>query len=100
MNNAFKPNKILVLTENYLIKPDNNNGVVLVFHEERERENKDFETEVFTFKKEWNFPRIAQALRMYADLELAFEDNIEALIEKADKVYSLIDSIDKTFKQF
>lgn len=105
MNNAFKQNKILVLSENYLIKPDNNNGVILVFSEQRTRVKRDEVLEVdieepFTFKEEWQYPRIAQALRKYADLEIMVEDNIELMIEKAEAVYKLIDRIDATFKQF
>ena len=105
MNNSFKQNKILVLSENYLIKPDNNIGVILVFTEQRTRVKRDEVLEVdvvepFTFKEEWQYPRIAQALRKYADLEIMVEDNTELMIEKAEAVYKLIDRIDQTFKQF
>lgn len=105
MNNAFKQNKILVLSENYLIKPDNNNGVVLVFTTQEKITKYDevleFEyEETKTVKEEFHFPRIAQALRKYADLEIMVEDNIDLMIEKAEAVYRLIDRIDQTFKQF
>lgn len=105
MNSAFKQNKILVLSENYLIKPDNNNGVILTFTEQRTRTKRDevLEVEVeenFTFTESWQYPRIAQALRKYADLEIMVEDNVEAMIAKSEAVYKLIDKIDQTFKQF
>lgn len=100
MNNAFKQNKILKLDANYLIKPDNNNGVVLVFTEDRERTKEDGSKEKFTFKEEFNYPRIAQALRKYVDRELMVEDSIDEMIASADRIYTLIDKIDRTFKQF
>lgn len=105
MNNAFKQNKILVLSENYLIKPDNANGVVLVFSEERTRTKYDdildeSHEEKYTFKEEYHYPRVAQALRKFVDMEIMVEENIETMIDKSDKLYSLIDKIDKTFKQF
>jgi hypothetical protein len=105
MNNAFKQNKILVLSENYLIKPDNNNGVILVFTEQVKVKKYDdvleFDYEETVTKTEsWQYPRIAQALRKYADLEIMVEDNIEAMIAVSEKVYKLIDRIDTTFKQF
>lgn len=105
MNNAFKQNKILVLSENYLIKPDNNNGVILVFTEQVAATKYDDVleidvTETKTNTESWQYPRIAQALRKYADLEIMVEDNIELMIEKAEAVYKLIDRIDQTFKQF
>lgn len=105
MNNAFKQNKILVLSENYLIKPDNNNGVILVFTDQQIVLKYDEVLEMDVAEKKtvtesWQYPRIAQALRKYADLEIMVEDNIEAVIAKAEAVYKLIDRIDTTFKQF
>lgn len=97
MNNTFAKAKILVLDENHLIKPDNNNGVILVKTTERFDDDK---LETVTTKQEFCYPRIAQALRKYVDLEMIVDDNIEALTTKLDGVYALIDSIDRTFKQF
>jgi sugar-specific transcriptional regulator TrmB len=97
MNNAFSKAKILVLDENHLIKPDNSNGVILVKTTERFDDEK---LETVTTKQEFYYPRIAQALRKYVDLEMLVDDDIEALTEKIDAVYALIDSIDRTFKQF
>lgn len=87
MNKAFKENKILVLDANYLIKPDNANGVILVYTNGKAKE---------TFQ----YPRIAQALRKYVDRELMVEDNIEDMIAKAERIYALIEKIDLTFKQY
>jgi len=100
MNKAFTKSKVLVLDANYLIKPDNANGVILLFTEERLRTKEDKTLENWTFKEEFNYPRIAQALRAYVDRELIDDDNIEDLIEKAERLYALIDKLDKTFKQF
>lgn len=87
MNKAFKQNKILVLDANYLIKPDNGNGVILVYTNGKAQET-------------FHFTRIAQALRKYVDRELMVEDNIEDMIAKAERIYALIEKIDLTFKQY
>ena len=100
MNKAFTKSKILVLTENYFIKPDNAFGVVLVSHYLAKDINGKMEVDNKSIEIEYHYPRVAQALRKYADLELVFDDDIENLIEKTEKVYALIESIDKTFKQF
>ena len=95
MNKAFTQKKVLVLDDNYAIKPGAGSSVILEFTEPRLNEK----GETVDFKEVWYMTRVAQALRKYADLELA-SDDIEDLIDRADKVYSVIDSIDKHFKQF
>lgn len=100
MNKAFTKSKKILLSENYYVAPDNAHGVVLVNHFDIEAGDEDLEVFTKTIENKLYFPRVAQALRKYVDLELIFEDSIEELIEKTEKVYALIESIDKNFKQF
>ena len=96
MNKAFKTGKLLKLDESNFIKPDNNNGVVLVTTQDKYNDD----LELVTTKQELHFPRVAQALKAYVDAEILVEDSIEKMIVNLDRLYNLIDSIDKTFKQF
>jgi len=100
-NKAFTKSKELVLDDNYVIKPHNVSGIMLIFTEERTRTREiDGKQEKYIFKDTWYFTRIAQALRMYTDLEMVDLESIEDLIEKSERIYKLIDQLDKTFKQF
>jgi len=101
MNKAFTKTKELVLDERYKIIPDADNGVILVFSEIRAKKDSKSENLIpFDFKQEYHFPRIAQALRKYADLTLNEIHDFDSLIQRLNDVYLIIDSIDQTFKQF
>jgi hypothetical protein len=108
MNKAFTKSKELILDENFKIVPDSDNGVILIFTEERKREKeiksidgkkvKSGTVEIFVFEDKYCYPRIAQALRKYAELSTNHKFDTLALANEA--VYVVIDSLDKTFKQF
>ena len=109
MNKAFKKTKKIVLDSSYDITPDSGSGVVLTFTETRMKEtiikqnNKKIHTglfEPFLFTEKLYFPRIAQALRHYCNATLNNNDSIIEVISKAEKVYEIIEKIDKEFKQF
>jgi hypothetical protein len=94
MNKAFTKSKELILDENFKIVPDSDNGVILVTI--KERINKKDE-EVID-RVEYYYPRISQALRKYAELSTNHKFDTLALANEA--IYVIIDSLDKTFKQF
>jgi hypothetical protein len=94
MNKAFTKSKELILDENFKIVPDSDNGVILVTI--KERINKKDEKVIDRI--EYCYPRIAQALRKYAELSTNHKFDTLALANEA--VYVVIDSLDKTFKQF
>lgn len=96
MNNAFTKSKELVLDENYKIIPDGDNGVILIFLTEK----KNKKDELVPFEEKYYFTRIAQALKKYCDLSLNNDLGLGLIIEKSDKIYQLIENIDKEFKQF
>jgi hypothetical protein len=108
MNKSFTESKELILDKNFKIVPDNDNGVILIFTEERKREKeikgidgkkvKSGVVEIFLFEDKYCYPRISQALRKYAELSTNHKFDILALANES--IYLVIDSIDKTFKQF
>ena len=97
MNKAFTKTKELILDDNNKIVPDSDNGVVLI-HIGEPKINKKGET--VTNRIEYHYPRIAQALRKYADITLNNSFTFDALIENLNNVYTSIEKIDKEFKQF
>jgi len=97
MNKAFTKTKELVLDENHKIIPDPDNGVILVCIGDPKINKKG---ELVENKTEYCYPRIAQALRKYADLILNDSVTVSALVKSLNRVYYIIDELDKTFKQF
>lgn len=95
MNKSFTKTEELVLDEKHSIKPDSDNGVILVSVGEPKTNKKG---ETITPRTEYHFPRIAQALRKYADLTL--NANFNDIAFNSEKVYIKIDELDETFKQF
>lgn len=101
MNKAFKNSIRIELDSNWFIESDGDNGVILTFREIRERVNKKTEEkEEYMFEDKFYYPRIAQALRAYVNKALNNSSSIQEIVEKEDLILSLIDKIDKEFKQF
>jgi len=109
MNQAFLKSKKIVLDADWYLMPDNDHGVVLVFHEMRTRDKiekidgkqvKTGETEPFLFEEKYYYPRVAQALKEYVEETQNKCTSLERIIEVNDKIFSLIERIDKEFKQF
>ena len=96
MNKAFTKTKKIELDSNWSISPDSDSGVVLVF--KTTKENK--KGEVVPHEESFYYPRIAQALRFYADKNINSSKSIEEAIAIGNKVYQLIEKLDKEFKQF
>jgi ribosomal protein S19E (S16A) len=94
MNKAFTKSKEIVLDSNYKIISDSDSGVVLVF--KTTKVNK--KDEIVPYEEMFYYPRVAQALRKYADITLNTDlDNLNSNLEK---VYLIINKIDKEFNQF
>ena len=109
MNKAFTKNKIINLDESYYLESDGDSGVVLTFHEPRKKEltekvdGKTVKTgviEAYLFEDKWYFTRIVQALKKYVELSQNSSESIEELLIKTDKIFTLLNDIDKEFKQF
>lgn len=101
MNKTFKNNKTIELSEGWHLEPDSYNGIVLVFSEKRERKNKKTgELEDYIFSEPHYFPKITQALKEYVRVTQNSSKTIEEILEKTDKIYTLLERMDKEFKQF
>lgn len=101
MNKTFTKSKKIELDSNWHLTPDGDNGVILTFHEVRERKKKNSEEmEDFLFEDKRYFTRIVQALRLYAEKTLNTSSTLQEIIEKEDRIMNLLEKMDKEFKQF
>lgn len=101
MNKAFKNTEKIELDSNWAIIPDGFNGVVLVFSEPRKKENKKTEElEDYIFEEKWYHPRISQSLKEYVRITQNSSKTIEEILEKTDKLTTLLERLDKEFRQF
>jgi hypothetical protein len=83
------------------MESDGFNGIQLVFHETRERTKKGTEEkEEYLFEDVTYHTRVVQALRHYCDATQNSAKNLKEILEKTDKIYSLLEKLDKEFRQF
>lgn len=109
MNKVFTSDKVIALDKFWTLTPDSDNGIILTFSENRQRDKvekingkkvKTGEVEDYLFVDKFYTPRIAQSLRIYAEKTLNSSKTLEEIIEKEDKIFELIGELDRTFKQF
>lgn len=109
MNKSFTADKAIALDKSWTLTPDSDNGIILTFSETRQREKtikengktvKTGESEDYLFEQKYYTSRIAQALRLYTEKSLNSSKTLEEIIEKEDKIFAVINQLDKTFKQF
>lgn len=101
MNKVFKNTEKIELDSNWSIIPDGYNGIILIFSEKRERKNKKTdELEDYIYEDRWHHPRISQSLKEYVKLTQNSSKTIGEILEKTDKIYTLLERMDKEFKQF
>lgn len=101
MNKAFTKTDKIILDELYTLSPDDSKGIILTFAEMRKKVNKKTDLEEdFLFESSTYHPRICQALKEYVNKTLNNSKTLEEIIEKEDRIFSLISEIDKNFKQF
>jgi hypothetical protein len=67
-------------------------GTILLFQEQRKREKDGAEVE-FTFKDQWYYLNIQQALNKYLDLKIEGAKDVEECIKKIEEVRTIIKSI-------
>ena len=101
MNKVFTKNNKIELDDKYSLTPDSDNGIVLTFNEIRQRKNKETkETEDYSFKDNWYFPKISQALNQYVKLTQNSSTSIQNILDEVNRIAKVIDRIDREFKQF
>ena len=109
MNKAFTKSKKIVLDPNWHLTPDSDNGIVLTFHEMRERDKlekvdgkqiKTGEKETYLFEEKWYFTRIVQALKEYAEETQNNSGSLEKILKKQKHIEKLLTQMDREFKQF
>ena len=67
-------------------------GTILLFQEQRKREKNGVEVD-FTFKDQWFYLNIQQALNKYLDLKIEGAKDIQECIKKIEDVREIIKSI-------
>jgi hypothetical protein len=79
------------LDNNYSVNTDGA-GTILLFQEQRKRERDGVEVD-FTFKDQWYFLSIQQALNKYLDLKIEKSKDIEDCVKKIDEVRDIIKKV-------
>jgi hypothetical protein len=79
------------LDNNYSVNTDGA-GTILLFQEQRKREKDGVEVE-FTFRDQWFFLSIQQALNKYLDLKIEKSKDIEDCIKKIEEVRDIIKKV-------
>jgi hypothetical protein len=67
-------------------------GTILLFQEQRKREKDGVEVE-FTFKDQWFYLNIQQALNKYLDLKIEDAKDVEECIKRIEEVRTIISKI-------
>lgn len=67
-------------------------GTILLFQEQRKREKNGVEVD-FTFKDQWFYLNIQQALNKYLDLKIEGAKDVEECIKKIEEVREIIKKI-------
>jgi hypothetical protein len=93
MNKVFTDSNRIVLDDRYYLEPDGFKGIVLVFHEERERTKKDGSSQTYTFKDRWYYPKLSQVMSKYLTLTQSESRSIEELIEATVRTEKLIEKL-------
>jgi hypothetical protein len=79
------------LDNNYSVNTDGA-GTILLFEEQRKREKDGVEVE-FTFKDQWFYLNIQQALNKYLDLKIEGAKDVEECIKRIEEVRTIISKI-------
>jgi hypothetical protein len=67
-------------------------GTILLFQEQRKREKDGVEVD-FTFKDQWFYLNIQQALNKYLDLKIEGSKDVEDCIKRIEQVRTIISKI-------
>jgi len=101
MNQIFEKKKtnVIILDDNYFLSPDQFKGLVLTKEETKTRKklNEDRkptgETESYTDKKEWFYPKLSQTLNKYLELKTCEAKSVEELKEIVLRIETTISKL-------
>ena len=79
------------LDNNYSVNTDGA-GTILLFEDQRKREKDGVEVE-FTFRDQWFYLNIQQALNKYLDLKIEGAKDVEECVKKIDEVRDIIKKV-------
>jgi len=109
MNKTFQKQSTISLDSSHHLTSDGDNGIILTFHEIREREKletkngkkvKSGKTEEYLYEGKLYFTRIVSALKYFVDKTQNESKTLEELIAKVDYNTKLLERLDREFKQF
>ena len=100
MNNIFKKDGEIHLGGEWWLIPDGFSGVQLQKRFLHEREKKDGTKEAVEKSEDWFFANISQALRKYAQEEQKSSKTLEDLIQKTDKILSVVEEFRTNYKNW
>ena len=84
---------MIILDSNYTIGC-NSNGTTLNFQEQRERKNKStLEVELYTYKDQWHYLSVSQAISKYKDLVLIHSQDLKDVLKKLNEIDLIIKSL-------
>jgi hypothetical protein len=93
MNKVFTDSKKIVLDDRYYLEPDQFKGIVLVFHEQRERTKKDESKQTYTFEDRWYYPKLSQVMSKYMTLTQSDSETVRDLLRATERVETLIEKL-------
>jgi len=99
MNRVFTKSNKIVLDDKWYITSDGDSGIVLTFHETREGKRNGV-LEKYEFTEPYYYPKIVQALSGYVNKSQAKCDSLEEVLEVTRRILSLLEKLDKEFRQF
>ena len=107
MNNVFKNKNRIDLEEGFYLTPDGFRGIVLNVETEKTRKKIDKETKKPTGEEEqyvdienYYFPVLGMALKKYVELSQNSAKNLEEVIEKTDKILTVVEEFKTKYKNF
>lgn len=99
MNRVFTKSNKIELDEKWYLVSDGDSGIILTFHEVREGKRNGV-LEKYEFIEPFYYTRIVQALSGYVTKSQAKCDSLEQILEITQRIFALLEKLDKEFRQF
>lgn len=91
MNNIFKKQEMIQVSEGYTLSPDSDRGIILTFSEEATKTNKKTGLETpYIAEKKYYYPSVGIALNKYFELSQNSAKSLEEVVSKTDEILTVI----------